>query len=256
MDGIAKARSLGLLDAITASYSIPIMYAQAEIDVNYVKTLIGQIHEYDATDMKYQYGSYRPKNKKVFALYNIYEIRAAVGGEVGAFEGRELYSGGQYPGFWIYADPSPEGRPYCQPIWYKGNRTISFQNSISGAQWSTDPYLVQNRVFLMRLHITAVLRPSASEGQSHGGCARFWRWRGVRECLAVSSQYSKWDWKKRCIYVGPIFRWHGWSFARTKRSYFWIDNRWRTRSRCCRAAISLRRQSCFRFPDQPKHSCP
>lgn len=139
MDGIAKARSLGLLDAITASYSIPIMYAQAEIDVNYVKTLIGQIHEYDATDMKYQYGSYRPKNKKVFALYNIYEIRAAVGGEVGAFEGRELYSGGQYPGFWIYADPSPEGRPYCQPIWYKGNRTISFQNSISGAQWSTDP---------------------------------------------------------------------------------------------------------------------
>lgn len=139
MDAIAKARSLGLLDAITASYSVPIMYAEASVDVNYIETLTGKIMEYDADTMRYQYGSYQPKNKKIFALYNIYEIRAAVGGEVSAFEGRELYSGGQYPGFWIYADPSPEGRPYCQPIWYKGDRTIPFQNSISGAQWASDP---------------------------------------------------------------------------------------------------------------------
>ena len=142
LDGIAKARSLGLLDAITASYSVPIMYALATVSETYVTELVGQIDEYDASTLQYQYGSYTPKNKKVFALYNLYEIRAAVGGETGVFEARELYSGGQYPGFWIYADPSPEGRPYCQPIWYKGDRTVPFQNSIAGAAWSTDPIAI------------------------------------------------------------------------------------------------------------------
>lgn len=140
LDDITRARSLGLMDAITAAYSVPTMYAVPTGNGSGgVGIMEGRIREYDAESMPYQYGTYAPKNKKVFALYNMYQIRSVASGELGNFEARELYSGGQYPGFWIYADPSPEGKPYCQPIWYEGARTIQFQNSISGAQWLTAP---------------------------------------------------------------------------------------------------------------------
>lgn len=136
IEDIAVARSLGLMDAITASFSIPTMYAiPTSGPIGNISKIEGQIIEYDAESLPYKYGTYTPKNNKVYALYNIYRIRSAVGGNTGLFEGRELYSGGQYPGFWIYADPSPDGRPYCQPIWYQGARTVAFQNSISGGQW-------------------------------------------------------------------------------------------------------------------------
>ena len=161
---IAEIRSLGLLDAVTSAYTIPTKYVYvSENQAALIKVMGGKIDEYDASTIPYQYGTYTPKNKKVFSLYNLYRIRSSVSGDIGLFEGRELYSGGQYPGFWIFADVSPNGRPYCQPIWYQGSRTKPFQNSIAGAQWVSAP-IVNSGASGHELSIAALNR-SLSDSQ-------------------------------------------------------------------------------------------
>lgn len=142
---LTKARSLGIDGAITACYMLPI-YGEIEYSINDNKTYIeiktiGQTITFDGiTEMLYKYGSsYTPKNNKVYALYNSYEVVSVGSGEIESYDAHDLYYNDAAPTFVLDIDPSPKGRPYVGPLHFMGGITQMFQNSVAGSQWLNNP---------------------------------------------------------------------------------------------------------------------
>lgn len=141
LEGIQSLRGLGLEDVITTSYTIPFYYARPTLSLSSARVIqLGSVlHKVNPTSIPYRYGSYIPKNNRVYACQNQYTILSIASGEEKRFEAEELFSGGTEPDFYIFCDPSPEGKPYCQPTWYNGRTTMMFENSIGGSKWLTTP---------------------------------------------------------------------------------------------------------------------
>ena len=135
--GIARLRSLGLETTITCAYRAPAYYITPTSSGSKITKVTGKVHEYTSY-YKYIYGQYVPKNKKAYCLYNTYHVVNFATGNTMAYEARELYNDDEAPAFWIYADPSPDGRPYCQPKYYEKAPTKAFQNAVAGGRWLTN----------------------------------------------------------------------------------------------------------------------
>lgn len=136
-EGVARLRSLGLESTITCTYRAPSYYIKPTSAGSKISIVTGQVHEYTSF-YKYVYGKYVPKNNKAYCLYNTYHVVNFATGNVMSFEARELYNNDDAPSFWIYADPAPTGRPYCQPKYYEKSPTKAFQNAVAGGRWLTD----------------------------------------------------------------------------------------------------------------------
>lgn len=137
-DGIQSVRSLGLTDTITACYQLPADYAEGIVVGGVLGHLYAPIKNV-ASKLLYKFGTYVPKNNKVYALFNKYNLLAMASGDHQEYEARELFAGGTSPNFYIYADPSPNGKPYAQPTHFENRTTLPFQECISGAEWLTTP---------------------------------------------------------------------------------------------------------------------
>lgn len=163
-DGINKARSLGLEQAIVASYAIPTVYideTQTFTDHPYqysrltAVTAITRRHSPD-----YVYGTNTARNKKAYSLYNKYRLSSPASGDYMEFDASDIYhSGDTQPAFITTADLAPGGCPYARPQYYHGldgttparymmavvrggewlNTPITF-NGASGAAWTTAAY--------------------------------------------------------------------------------------------------------------------
>lgn len=137
--GVESLRALGLENAITASFFAPKEYFSIEFDsTGRITTLKNKVKVYNS-GLPYKYGTYQCKNNKVYAMFNTFNVVSTGSGAQMSFEARELYSGGSAPAFLVFADPSPNGCPYCQPSWFDGKKTAPFQNCLQGAPWLNVP---------------------------------------------------------------------------------------------------------------------
>lgn len=160
-DGLTSIRSLNSDQAIVSSYAIPLDYISPPwvgvSEDNRVSVLHGTISIKRPTSLPYRYGGYTPKNNKVYAMYNTYHVMSMASGNSAEYGAESLYSGGAEPDFYVYADPGPEGKPYCQPTYYQGAPTDFMQLAVSGSPWLTTPYALgqkagwlQDAITLMR----------------------------------------------------------------------------------------------------------
>lgn len=139
--GIQAVRSLGLDDAITASYLLPSVAVESfNLQGASYQWIKGARTALPATNLPYQYST-TVKNKKVYALHNNYTILSICSGDQERFPAHELYSAANptNPVFTYFTDCSPQGAPYIQPSTYKGITTTPFMQSIRGLNWQSTP---------------------------------------------------------------------------------------------------------------------
>lgn len=138
--GVQKMRSLGVENVIVASYSVPKIYASATSlsggEVNDIEGLA--YHVNTGIDFEYYSGI---ENKKVFALYNVFEIASIASGNMSQYKFEDLckpsdtsYAYTQFQCL-IWANPIPNGKPFCRPAYYMGNTENLWTGVVEGAQW-------------------------------------------------------------------------------------------------------------------------
>lgn len=139
-NGIQAVRSLGLDDAITASYLLPSTAVESfNLQGASYQWIKGNSADLPATSVPYEYAA-TVVNKKVYALHNTYNILSICSGDENSFEAYELYTTGQTtPTFRYFADCSPSGAPYLQPTTYKNITTTPFMHAIKGLNWQNTP---------------------------------------------------------------------------------------------------------------------
>lgn len=138
--GVQKMRSLGVENVIVASYSVPKMYASATSlsggEINDIEGLAYHVN----TGIEFEYYS-GIENKKVFALYNVFEIASIASGNMSQYKFEDLckpsdtnYAYTQFQCI-IWANPIPNGKPFCRPAYYMGNTENLWTGVVEGAQW-------------------------------------------------------------------------------------------------------------------------
>lgn len=138
--GVQKMRSLGVENVIVASYSVPKIYAAATSlsggEVNDIEGLAYHVN----TGIEFEYYS-GIENKKVFALYNVFEVASIASGNMSQYRFEDLckpsdtnYAYTQFQCL-IWANPIPNGKPFCRPAYYMGNTENLWTGVVEGAQW-------------------------------------------------------------------------------------------------------------------------
>lgn len=139
--GIGALRALGLENAITASYLIPIDAFNSSSGsteyLNEVERMIGLSKEEDS-GLDFVFGSY--KNKKVYmGQYTHYTIANIATGNQADFMPEDIYFNENSMKVTIYADPCPTGKPFCRPKHFRKNKQALWMASIAGAPWLNAP---------------------------------------------------------------------------------------------------------------------
>lgn len=133
---VSYAFGLSMQDGITSSYLVPKGYIGQGFSPNNGRWLaIGSDVIKKSIDRPYRYGTYVPKNNKVFALFNNYSVFGISSFESKTFEAKDIVNNDNQPSFMLYADLSPSGRPYFQPMTYHGRNTLVFQEAVAGSNW-------------------------------------------------------------------------------------------------------------------------
>lgn len=145
--GIQTARSLGMEDTITAEYVLPYYWGTATLGAEDNKTqtavftsLHGIKRELTPTNSKLTLavpGTYR--NAKVSAKMNEFVLLSMCSGDKQMFDAQDLRNESGRPQFVAFADPAPDGRPYCQPKFYEGGECPDFAHAVQGATWQNAP---------------------------------------------------------------------------------------------------------------------
>lgn len=145
-DGIQAVRSLGIDTAITGSYRIPKEYISSSlIDSE------GRIANVTSNNTEVE-SNINPvydanvKNKKVFiGQFQRVVLTSIVSGSQEEYEAHDIYDGSGNFKFRVFADVSPEGRPFCKPTYYHGDTTNYFMGVVAGAVWQNLPISFVNR---------------------------------------------------------------------------------------------------------------
>lgn len=145
--GIQTARSLGMEDTITAEYVLPEYWGEPTIGAQDTETqtaafpgLHGFLKNLAPTNPKLTLavpGTY--KNKKVSAKLNEFVLLSMCSGDKQMFDAQDLRNDSGKPVFVAFADPAPDGRPYCQPKFYEGGECPDFAHAVQGATWQNAP---------------------------------------------------------------------------------------------------------------------
>lgn len=138
-DGIDKARSLGIDGSLYKSYTLPYFYGTAEVSSDgFVVSITSKWHSAFLTKLPFKYKEVR-NNKAIASTYNRYTLTSISSGDSAEFLAEDIYNGGAYPEFVAFADPSPDGNPFCRPASYKGNTTDMFMGCVQGSDWLNAP---------------------------------------------------------------------------------------------------------------------
>lgn len=138
---LGNLRALGLENAITACYQVPIDAFQGvpgELPyVNECASLIGKSKEV-TTGLNFVFGTF--KNNKVYSgQYSDYVFACLATGSQSEFKPEDIYSSSNPVKAVLYADPSPTGRPYCRPQTFRQNTDSLWMAVVPGAQWLNAP---------------------------------------------------------------------------------------------------------------------
>lgn len=139
---IAATRQIGVDSALTSAYVLgredidfvtyePTGSDPVEKNYPYV-SITGKTRIYPS---KLPYAYATVKNKKVFAVFNVYTIISSASGNSAEFKAEELYSGGSEPNLRVVIDPAPSGTAYCQPTYYEGKPVQRLEHAIAGLPW-------------------------------------------------------------------------------------------------------------------------
>lgn len=151
-ENIDIIRTLGMENAITASYIIPKefltnvtryglndenreYYLLASITPNY-----GEIDTLLPFKVSY---TKQIKNNKVYALWHVFTIISTCSGNSVQLKAEEVFPPATSQdttfklGFW--ADLSPNGCPYYAPFYFMGNTAIPIENCVKGMPWQNQP---------------------------------------------------------------------------------------------------------------------
>lgn len=140
------ARALGLDAGVTASYIVPNNYlanikraSEDNLNRGYDMFLsMAGAHENVPTGLLFDYSHTR--NAKAVALYNVFGLVSSCSGNKREFKAEEVYEPSQ-ESFTVemFADVSPNGKPYFKPMFYLGKRGTAFEQAISGGTWQNQP---------------------------------------------------------------------------------------------------------------------
>lgn len=145
--GIQTARSLGMEDTITAEYVLPDYWGAAILGAQDSEThtaaftgLRGMKKELAPTNPNLALavpGTYN--NKKVSSKLNEFVLLSMCSGDKQMFDAQDLRNDSGKPKFIAFADPAPDGKPYCQPEFYDGGTCPDFAHAVQGATWQNAP---------------------------------------------------------------------------------------------------------------------
>ena len=146
LQGMGRARALGIEDGILKSYVIPDAalwrdsFKPAEdgtIDI------ISGAHKFEETHLNFEYANV--KNKRVlYGSLNSFAIVSPASGESVTFKPEDIafdMTGHQEtaPIVCMNTDPRPGGRPYFRFVWYKRDDQDFFLNALKGMEWANAP---------------------------------------------------------------------------------------------------------------------
>lgn len=137
-------RSLGLSEVITGCYFVP--YCSVDVD-DENPTRITRIYQYGDIQKNFLNLPYKwtdVKNNKVYAgQYNVYSLHSQTSGDMQEFLANDLYASGEdYPKITVIVDPSPNGKMYARPLYYRGVEVSGqnfFINSVTSLPWENTP---------------------------------------------------------------------------------------------------------------------
>lgn len=167
LQGIGRARALGIEDGILKSYVIP----DAALRENSFKpaqdgtidVLVGA-HKFENTKLNFEYANV--KNKRVlYGSLNSFVIVSPASGESVTFKPEDIafdMTGhqGTAPVVCMNTDPRPGGRPYFRFVWYKKDDQDFFLNALKGMEWANAPLRYEAMSGSWQYH----LRHQAAEG--------------------------------------------------------------------------------------------
>ena len=139
-DGIMKNWALGV-DSIKKSYVLPLAYGSAPEDAD---GFVGRVTSNETVvnaSIPALPGGYMPENYKAAFLHQKVKLLSTVSGESAEYSVAQIagsISGGLYQ-FVCWANPSPDGAPYCRPTSINGNGNRMF-GAIRGSNWVTAPF--------------------------------------------------------------------------------------------------------------------
>lgn len=143
--GVSSIQDIGIRESITAMYTIPAACIGAIFfrgdGAQFITTLAGRI-DFGDTQIPLAYKTV--KNKKAIALFNQVVLQSQTSGDAQSYEAYEVYHEGDANfKVTIYADPSPGGTLYCQPTYYSGAKTRTFERAVTGGPWLNAGYLFE-----------------------------------------------------------------------------------------------------------------
>lgn len=158
LEGLTRARSLGIESAIVATYAVPTSFFGMNLtpDTDYgYDSVQGEAILYgnSQTDLAFELSNYGTiQNKRVYyGKYNKFGIMSMSGDSI-EFNGEDIYhSGDTAPQALMATDVRPDGRPYIRFRYYLGEdgkvngyslvNESFWRNCISGADWQTVPVM-------------------------------------------------------------------------------------------------------------------
>lgn len=129
-------RSLGLDNAITGSYSVPlewVYFSQYSEGIRQINGNGGSL----VSEIPYVYGN--AKNKKVYSLFNLYTIVATANGNSITKDGHIVYNNDNSPSVFAISNPAPNGYPALQFLYNEGRRCFAMENGVVGESWLNAP---------------------------------------------------------------------------------------------------------------------
>ena len=147
--GIQAVRSLGMEDTITASYVLPgywtgnFTVVGPSVGGPFYNKIDGMRHNLtpnsDGLTLAVP-GQSAYHNKKVSATLNNFVLLSMCSGDKEVFDAADLRHGDDTkPTFAAYSDPAPDGRPYCQPMYYDGTDCPDLLHAVQGETWQSAP---------------------------------------------------------------------------------------------------------------------
>lgn len=153
---LQTVRSLGVESSIIASYQVPVAYMDETTttvstqdpsgntrSIIVYTSLTGRAYHVN-TGLYFEYidpSTYAVENKKVFAQYQTFEIVSIASGGLAQYKFEDLHKPASNPNPYtvfqcmVWANPAPNGKPYCRPFYYMGNAKNMWQGTVEGAEW-------------------------------------------------------------------------------------------------------------------------
>lgn len=149
-EALRAIQSLGISDAIVDRYVLPAEWGDIAL-----KSGTTEHPNYYANDLFFKTYSaavalpgisgYSPNNAKTLSLYAQLMIASSISGDMHAYHWGEVETPGNHGTATLaaFADPSPNGAPYCGPAYYNGAAQVGVMQKVKGAAWYKPQMLLQ-----------------------------------------------------------------------------------------------------------------